>query len=102
MLQNKDFPIGRASWTAALLQTLKRVAETARNFKVRINACIALSRISNATQLGSAQTSGGLLSELIADLERLQLNQNDLTEVEFAQVKYRDQYRHEVPIPLRR
>ena len=94
MLRNPNFPIGSKSnnWSIPLYEALIRVVRTSKNFKVRINACLALSTPTTRAKYGDTIMLCKILDVIVTSLE----NVDNLTSTRFSEVKYQDQLRTQV------
>ncbi|KAI9031530.1 armadillo-type protein [Phycomyces nitens] len=93
MLRNPDFPIGYMNreqmypWTTGFYRALCLALTQCKNFKVRINACLALTRPSLQAQYGSPDQLKTIVSSV---LEAYKTCLDD-KETEFQELGYKDQ-----------
>jgi len=94
MLRNPNFPIGSRSnnWSVLLYESLIKVVQTSKNFKVRINACLALSTPTTRAKYGDTVMLCKILQVIVTSLE----NVDNLTGTGFSEVKYQEQLRNQV------
>ncbi|CAB4383085.1 unnamed protein product [Rhizophagus irregularis] len=94
MLRNPNFPIGSKSnsWSVQLYEALIRVVQTSKNFKVRINACLALSTPTTRAKYGDTVMLCKILQVIVTSLE----NVDNLTGTGFSEVKYQEQLRNQL------
>ncbi|XP_055862754.1 HEAT repeat-containing protein 6-like [Biomphalaria glabrata] len=81
--QNSHLPLDKP-WLTDILTTLSKVVQNSSNFKVRINAALALSSVQSRQQYGSKETFCDAWISLVCALESAE-NIND-----FAEYKYKD------------
>ncbi|CAG8613835.1 16614_t:CDS:10 [Funneliformis caledonium] len=95
MLRNPNFPIGLRSnnWSIPLYESLIKVVQTSKNFKVRINACLALSTPTTRAKYGGDTIMlSKILQAVVTSLE----NVDNLTGTGFSEVKYQEQLRNQL------
>ncbi|CAH1801099.1 unnamed protein product [Owenia fusiformis] len=84
MFKNPLLPVGTANWTSQIYSSLCSVVKDCKNYKVRINAALALSNIQQRSMYGD---SGMFLSVWRSLIEALESTE-DIHD--FADYKYRD------------
>ncbi|RHZ85019.1 hypothetical protein Glove_73g36 [Diversispora epigaea] len=91
MLRNPNIPIGLKtnSWSTLLYESLIRVVQTSKNFKVRINACLALATPMTREKYGDITILCKILHAIVSSIE----NVDNLSNTGFCEVKYQDQLR---------
>ncbi|CAG8515802.1 5172_t:CDS:10 [Diversispora eburnea] len=91
MLRNPNIPIGLKtnSWSTLLYESLIRVVQTSKNFKVRINACLALATPMTRVKYGDITILCKILHAIVSSIE----NVDNLSNTGFCEVKYQDQLR---------
>ncbi|CAI2176297.1 4075_t:CDS:10 [Funneliformis geosporum] len=95
MLRNPNFPIGLRSnnWSIPLYESLIKVVQTSKNFKVRINACLALSTPTTRAKYGGDTIMlSKILHAVVTSLEKI----DNLTGTGFSEVKYQEQLRNQL------
>ncbi|GBC04366.1 hypothetical protein RclHR1_05640009 [Rhizophagus clarus] len=94
MLRNPNFPIGSKSnsWSVQLYEALIKAVQTSKNFKVRINACLALSTPTTRAKYGDTVMLCKILQVIVTSLE----NVDNLTGTGFSEVKYQEQLRDQL------
>ncbi|CAG8454565.1 10543_t:CDS:10 [Acaulospora morrowiae] len=94
MLRNPNFPIGSKnnSWSTQLYESLARVVQNSKNFKVRINACLALATPMTREKYGDVTILCKILHAIVSSIE----NVDNLTNTGFGEVKYQDQLRNQL------
>ena len=94
MLRNPNFPIGSRSnnWSVPLYESLIKIVQTSKNFKVRINACLALSTPTTRAKYGDTMMLCNILQAIVTSLENI----DNLTGTRFNEVKYQEQLRDRV------
>ncbi|KAM7426513.1 hypothetical protein ABFA07_022212 [Porites harrisoni] len=90
MFRNPFLPTGTASWTSGMYSTLENVICNCKNFKVRINAVLALSVPAERRYYGDIAVYCHLYATLIDALKSTE-NVTD-----FSEFKYRDTLRREL------
>ncbi|CAH3110839.1 unnamed protein product [Porites lobata] len=90
MFRNPFLPTGTASWTSGMYSTLENVICNCKNFKVRINAVLALSVPAERRYYGDVAVYCHLYATLIDALKSTE-NVTD-----FSEFKYRDTLRREL------
>lgn len=99
MLLNDHFPIGFMDgggvypWTHTLYQSLIQSLLQCKNFKVRINACLALTTAKNQNQYGDKMTL--IVKSILEAWEICQKNQ------EYKEAKYKQQLEKQVCLLLK-
>ncbi|KAG0177249.1 HEAT repeat-containing protein 6 [Apophysomyces sp. BC1021] len=102
MLQNPDFPIGYMEdgdvfpWTSALYIALCQSLTQCKNFKVRINACLALSTPSHRDRYGDP-SQFGMIINAIKDA----WTACDSEETEFQENRYKEQLKDQLVTALK-
>ncbi|CAG8443342.1 1080_t:CDS:2, partial [Acaulospora colombiana] len=92
MLHNPSFPIGTKNhWSTQLYESLIRVVQTSKNFKVRINACLALATPMTREKYGDVTILCKILHAIVSSIE----NVDNLSNTGFGEVKYQDQLRNQ-------
>ncbi|CAG8564763.1 9383_t:CDS:10 [Ambispora gerdemannii] len=86
MLRNQDFPIGINDWTTSLYDSLSKVVRSAKNFKVRINACLALSMPNSREKFGNVGMFSRIFEVIVVALE----NADNMNETGFEEYKYQE------------
>ncbi|CAG8711283.1 33766_t:CDS:2, partial [Racocetra persica] len=73
MLRNPNFPIGQKTntWSVQLYDALIRAVQTSKNFKVRINASLALATPTTRDKYGDVTTFIKILQAVITSLENI-------------------------------
>ncbi|KAG9303110.1 hypothetical protein G9A89_005068 [Geosiphon pyriformis] len=89
MLRNQDFPIGFNHWTSPLYDSLTKAVRSAKNFKVRINACLALSIPTKRENFGDMKMFCKIFEAIVLALE----NVDSMGESSFQEFKYQEQLR---------
>ncbi|KAG0299566.1 HEAT repeat-containing protein 6 [Dissophora globulifera] len=100
VLLNPDFPIGSTagtsyaldsdmvSWTRDVYDALLQAIRQSRNFKVRINACAALTMPKTRAKYGDQAMMRKMVQVLMAEMQSLDADQGDH---EFGEFQYRGQ-----------
>jgi hypothetical protein len=100
VLLNPDFPIGSTmgtsyaldselfSWTQDIYGALLQAVQHSRNFKVRINACAALTVPKTRAKYGDQQLFRQIVKVVMASVQNMDAEQGDH---EFGELQYRDQ-----------
>ncbi|KAI9206071.1 armadillo-type protein [Polychytrium aggregatum] len=88
MLAHSDFPIGTTTWTPMLYQALFTAIQKSKNFKVRINATLALMKPRQRGWFGTRRS--GLLRTALVTLTEAMEGINDFGEVDFGEFKYQE------------
>ncbi|XP_064612344.1 HEAT repeat-containing protein 6-like [Liolophura sinensis] len=84
LFRNPLLPHGQADWTEELVTVLCTVVKECKNFKVRINAALALGTPSQRQHYGTTRQFCTVWRSLLAALETAE------TAMDFAEYKYRD------------
>ncbi|CAG8437478.1 9765_t:CDS:10 [Scutellospora calospora] len=94
MLRNPNFPIGQKSntWSVQLYDALIRAVQTSKNFKVRINASLALATPTTRDKYGDITTFIKILQAVVTSLENI----DNLTGTGFSEVKYQEQLKNQL------
>ncbi|KAJ3047828.1 HEAT repeat-containing protein 6 [Rhizophlyctis rosea] len=97
MLKHPHFPIGRTSWTNQVYESLLQAMKKCKNFKVRIGAAGALSVPGKVEMFGEPVGRGksvlkGVMRGVVEAMEGV----DDLEDVGFGEVKYREQLRDQL------
>ncbi|KNC98329.1 uncharacterized protein SPPG_09399 [Spizellomyces punctatus DAOM BR117] len=92
MLRTDAFPIGRASWTDAVYESLIGAVVTCKNFKVRISAAAAIAGPTTrdrygTTELGASRNITKSMQAMVTGLE----NASNLDDAAFGEFKYGEQ-----------
>lgn len=102
VLLNNDFPIGstygtsyacdsdEVSWTDQVYSALLQAIQQSRNFKVRINACAALTVPKTRVKYGNQSRFRNVIEVLLKAVDNLD-NKNDQGEHDYGEFQYRDQ-----------
>ncbi|KAG0078881.1 HEAT repeat-containing protein 6 [Podila epicladia] len=102
VLLNNDFPIGstygtsyacdsdEVSWTDHVYSALLQAIQQSRNFKVRINACAALTVPKTRLKYGNQSRFRNMIEVLLKAVDNLD-NKNDQGEHDYGEFQYRDQ-----------
>ncbi|KAG0343185.1 HEAT repeat-containing protein 6 [Podila horticola] len=102
VLLNSDFPIGstygtsyacdsdEVSWTDQVYSALLQAIQQSRNFKVRINACAALTVPKTRAKYGNQSRFRNMIEVLLKAVDNLD-NKNDQGEHDYGEFQYRDQ-----------
>ncbi|KAF9321083.1 HEAT repeat-containing protein 6 [Podila horticola] len=102
VLLNSDFPIGstygtsyacdsdEVSWTDQVYSALLQAIQQSRNFKVRINACAALTVPKTRAKYGNQSRFRNMIEVLLKAIDNLD-NKNDQGEHDYGEFQYRDQ-----------
>ncbi|KAI9478693.1 MAG: armadillo-type protein [Benjaminiella poitrasii] len=89
MLLNLDFPMGEGyPWTHPLYQALLKALVHCKNFKVRINACLALTASKNKARYGNQLPI--IIEGILEAWNTCQLNQ------EYKEIRYKQQLEQQV------
>jgi len=96
MFKNKNFPIGKSSWTSTLIMSLLKSIKSCRNFKVRINAANALLQLTMKEQYGSLDLVKDTLECILNSLENI----DDLANTKYGEYKYQQQLKEKVFIKI--
>ncbi|KAF9393437.1 HEAT repeat-containing protein 6 [Podila verticillata] len=101
VLLNDDFPIGstygtsyacdsdEVSWTDQVYSALLQAIQQSRNFKVRINACAALTVPKTRAKYGNQSRFQNMTEVLLKAVDNL--DKNDQGEHDYGEFQYRDQ-----------
>ncbi|KAI9234470.1 MAG: armadillo-type protein [Podila humilis] len=101
VLLNDDFPIGstygtsyacdsdEVSWTDQVYSALLQAIQQSRNFKVRINACAALTVPKTRAKYGNQSRFQNMTEVLLKAVDNL--DKNDRGEHDYGEFQYRDQ-----------
>jgi len=101
VLLNNDFPIGstygtsyacdsdEVSWTDQVYSALLQAIQQSRNFKVRINACAALTVPKMRAKYGNQSRFRNMIEVLLKAVDSL--DKNDQGEHDYGEFQYRDQ-----------
>jgi hypothetical protein len=92
MFKNKNFPIGKSSWTSTLIMSLLKSIKSCRNFKVRINAANALLQLTMKEQYGSLDLVKDTLECILNSLENI----DDLANTKYGEYKYQQQLKEKL------
>ncbi|OUM56986.1 hypothetical protein PIROE2DRAFT_18174 [Piromyces sp. E2] len=92
MFKNKDFPIGKSSWTSPLIMSLLKSIKNCRNFKVRINASNALLELTTKEQYGNKDLVKNTLECVLSSLENI----DDLANTRYGEYKYQQQLKEKL------
>ncbi|KAK6184220.1 hypothetical protein SNE40_006730 [Patella caerulea] len=84
MFKNNGLPHGKTQWTIDIIHALGSVVKECKNFKVRINAALALSSLKERGFYGDVELFTFVWNSLIVALK----TSEDITD--FAEFKYRD------------
>ncbi|CAG8513418.1 4626_t:CDS:10, partial [Ambispora leptoticha] len=84
MLRNQNFPIGSNDWTTTLYDSLSKAVRSSKNFKVRINACLALAMPNSREKFGNVRMFSRIFEVIVVALE----NADNMTETGFEEYKY--------------
>ncbi|XP_078681008.1 HEAT repeat-containing protein 6-like [Branchiostoma floridae x Branchiostoma belcheri] len=90
MFNNPALPLGVAPWAPALFTALQEAIKDCKNFKVRINATLALTVPTNREHFGSKEQFcelWGCLADALVGTERVE---------DFSEFKYRDTLREQL------
>ncbi|KAG0035670.1 HEAT repeat-containing protein 6 [Podila clonocystis] len=102
VLLNNDFPIGstygtsyacdsdEVSWTDQVYSALLQAIQQSRNFKVRINACAALTVPKTRAKYGNQSRFRNMIDVLLKAVNNLD-NKNDQSEHDYGEFQYQDQ-----------
>ncbi|KAF9338411.1 HEAT repeat-containing protein 6 [Podila minutissima] len=102
VLLNNDFPIGstygtsyacdsdEVSWTDQVYSALLQAVQQSRNFKVRINACAALTVPKTRVKYGNQSRFRNVIEVLLKAVDNLD-NKYDQGEHDYGEFQYRDQ-----------
>jgi len=92
MFKNKNFPIGKSSWTSPLIMSLLKSIKSCRNFKVRINASNALLELTKLEQYGNFDLIKNTIECVLSSLENI----DDLANTRYGEYKYQQQLKEKV------
>ncbi|KAF0524602.1 ARM repeat-containing protein [Gigaspora margarita] len=94
MLRNPNFPIGQKTnnWSVQLYDALIKAVQTSKNFKVRINASLALATPTTRDKYGDITTFIKILQAVVTSLENI----DNLAGTGFSEVKYQEQLKNQL------
>ncbi|KAI8379388.1 armadillo-type protein [Radiomyces spectabilis] len=103
LLKNEDYPIGYMSdggmyqWTEGFYHALVHSLNSCKNFKVRINSCLALATPTKREFYGDQRLFNKTVEGVLKAWDACQ----DGAETEFQEYRYREQLKHQLMITLR-
>ena len=92
MLRNVHLPVSSDTWANTLYEALIKAMTSAKNFKVRINASLALSSPVARDKYGNQQTLAKVFEAVVYALE----NVESMAGAGFQEFKYQEQLRVQV------
>ncbi|KAF7722562.1 HEAT repeat-containing protein 6 [Apophysomyces ossiformis] len=102
MLRNPDFPIGRMErgglfpWTNGLYSALCQSLTQCKNFKVRINACLALAAPMERDRYGDPRQLGAVVDGILTSWDACENEETD-----YQEVRYKEQLKNQIVLALK-
>ncbi|KAI9598300.1 armadillo-type protein [Syncephalis fuscata] len=92
MFQNPHFPMGDATWTSIVVNTLKEAIKQTKNYKIRIHACGAFRALPSRASFGNSSLFASVIDTVIKALQ----NVASMGDAKFTEYKYVEQLKQQL------